>query len=156
MRKLIVTLCGLGVLMTGAQGLRAEAPPDNLVPAEVEKQDAEKEVIGGAFPGLLLTPRGAQDDRDGKYSQPYHAACCVYLAQTYGGGKISGYARRFVVHVPEADALPLAKRVARMLLLLLGENRERLHVDHPRDVPTVDVWLTRQNGQRGRRGNLDR
>src|SRR5262249_16567688 len=105
------------------------------------------ERLGGAFPGLLLTPRGEQSIQDGKYNQPYHAVCYGYIAeQMSGGSRVIGYTRRFSVYAPDADALPLAKRVARELLLLFGENRERLHYEPPHDVPTMDVWLTAQVG----------
>jgi hypothetical protein len=135
-------------LLTARQITWAQPPAERLVPSEVERLDAATETIDGAFPGLLVVPRGDQLDKDDKYSQPYHAVCCGYIAErASGSNKVIGYARRFYVHAPDADALPLAKRVARELLLLLAENRERLRYDPPRDNPTVDVWLTRQNGQ---------
>lgn len=127
---------------------RADALPPQFVPAQRERFDAQQEAIGEPFPGMLLVPNGEQADTDGKYSLPFHAACYAYIAERRtSNGNVTGYARRFVVHAPDADALPLAKRVARLLLLLFGQNRERMRFDHPISAPTVDVWLMRQGGQ---------
>jgi hypothetical protein len=138
----------LGALLLGPIAVRAETLPAHLVPAEVEHLDAAKEPVSGLFPGLLVEPKGEQLDLDEKYRQPFHATCAVYMAErTLGSGAPTGYALRFVVHAPDAEALPLAKRVAHLLLLLLGENRTRLNFDHPISDPIVNVWLTRQGGQ---------
>ncbi len=128
--------------------VRADALPAHLVPAEVAHLSAAKETVGGLFPGLLAVPPGEQQDADSKYSQPFHAACYAYIAERVGSdGAPTGYALRFIVHAPDAESLPLAKRVARMLLLLFGENRARLAFDHPISASIVQVWLTRQGGQ---------
>jgi hypothetical protein len=126
---------------------QADVPPAQLLPGEVARQDANKETITAPTPGLLLTPKGAQADGDEKYRQRYHAACYVYIGEVSAGSGSAqpvSYQRRFAVHAPELDALPLTKRVARMLLLLYGLNRDRLHYDHAFHQ-TVDVWLSGQS-----------
>ena len=125
---------------------RADTPPAQLLPNEAVRQDGDKEIIATPMPGLLLTPKGAQADGDEKYRQRYHAACYVYVGEVSAGSGSppTSYQRRFAVHAPELDALPLTKRVARMLLLLYGLNRDRLHTDHAFHQ-TVDVWLSGQN-----------
>jgi len=131
------------VMMPGT--LRAATLPPQLVPIQLEHLDADKELIGGPFPGALIVPHGQQADTDTNTGQPFHAACYVYIAEhVTGSGSVTGYARRFIVHAPDAEALPLAKRIGRLLLLLFGENRERLRFDHPLSAATVNVWLTRQ------------
>lgn len=134
----------LNLLVIGRAG--ADTLPQTLVPAELARLDADQEAIGGVFPGLLLLPRGLRNSAD-EEKRAYHAACYGYMAERRTGGEtITGYSRRFIVHAPEADALPLARKVARLLLLCLGENRERLKSDHPTNLPTMDVWLTQQAG----------
>ena len=102
----------------------------------------------GAFPGLLLTVRSHDPIFDSRYNQPYRATCCAYIARRTTNGSaadsVLGYSRRFVVHVPDAEALPTAKRVARLLLLLQGEMQAHLRTDHPGRYQTVSVWLTRR------------
>ena len=119
--------------------------PALLVPAEAEKLAGAKEWINGPFPGLLVVPAGAAEDTDEKNHQPYHAVCAGYAAETAGGAVVR-YTRRFLVHAPDADSIPLAKRTAKLLLLLHGENRERLGYEHPKNTPCLDVWLSRQAG----------
>jgi hypothetical protein len=138
----LVALCGMQT------ALRADGLPAHLVPSQLSRLDADSENVGGPFPGLLLVPHGEQKELDSKYSQPFHAACYVYIVErATGDGAATGYAQRFIVHVPDAETLPLAKRVARMLLLLFGEDRARLGFDHPISDPTVQVWLTNQSGR---------
>lgn len=142
-RFLLSTLFVASAVLT----TRADTLPERLTTTELQNLDADKTSVSGAFPGLLLVPQGTRNSVDGKYNQPYHAACYIYAAQHAAGqDAIIGYARRFIVHVPEADNLPLAQRVARLLLLIYGENSTRMHYDHPTDLATVDVWLTRSAG----------
>jgi hypothetical protein len=104
----------------------------------------EAETLKGSYPGVLLAPRLEQGDRDGKYSQTYHAVCYMYVGERQAGdasGALARYIRRFAIHAPGRDALPLIRRVAQLLLLIYGENHARLHFDHPYN-DTVDVWLT--------------
>ena len=125
----------------------AYADVDHKTVAEMEALDADKETISGAFPGVLVSVRGDFTLVDAKYTRPYHAVCSVFEAErTAPGDPIRGYGRRFKIFVPERESLPLAKRVARMLLLLWGENHERMRFDHPRDNPVVNVYLTRLVG----------
>ena len=141
----------LFVLSFGAWGLASSISafgadlPALLVPVEAEKFAGAKEAIGGPFPGLLLVPSEGGDDSDAKNHQPYHAVCAVYAAES-ANGALFRYTRRFLVHAPDAASLPLAKRTAKLLLLLHGENRERLGYEHPKITPTVDVWLSGQTG----------
>ena len=135
------SLSGFGLLRSA----RGDALPALLVPAEAEKLAGAKEWIGGAFPGLLVVPQSGTDDSDEKNHQPYHVVCAAYAADT-AGGAIVRYTRRFLVHAPDADSLPLAKRTAKLLLLLHGENRQRLGYEHPMRTPCLDVWLSRQAG----------
>ncbi|MCS6775880.1 MAG: hypothetical protein NZ557_05005, partial [Chthonomonadaceae bacterium] len=132
-------------LCAGAR-VGAQQLPERMVPAEVERASAPHEIVEGTFAGVLFSLRVDPPAVDGKYRQPYRAACLVYPAQS-AGGVVTAYARRFAVYVPDADALPVARRVARMLLLLYGLSRERMRFDHARDAPTVQVWLTRGPGQ---------
>ena len=124
---------------------RGDTLPALLVSAEVEKMAGAKETIGGPFPGLLVVPQNASEETDEKNHQPYHAVCAVYAAESAGGAVVR-YTLRFLVHAPDADSLPLARRAAKLLLLLHGENRERLGYEHPKSTPRLDVWLSRQAG----------
>lgn len=117
-------------------------PPSELATSQVTAVRADKDVLEGAFPGLLLTVRAHEPIFDTRYHQPYRATCCVYVKGRSPGS--SDYSRRFLVHVPDAEALPTAKRVARMLVLLQGEVQARLRSDHPGRYRTVSVWLTRR------------
>jgi hypothetical protein len=125
----------------------AQPPPAVLSPDVTASQsDAYAvELLSGSFPGALLIPRAEGKDQDGKYGQSYHAACYAYVGARSPGAqdasRIERYTRRFAVHIAEREGLPLAKRVARLLLLLYGENQKRLHIDHPYN-DTVDVWLS--------------
>ncbi len=141
----LLVLIGLGICAGGVRPAFGETLPAALVPAEVEKRTGYREVVGGAFPGLLLAPLEAADDADEKNHQPYHAVCGVYAAETANGAVVR-YVRRFLVHAPDADSLPLAKRTAKLLLILHGEERERLGFAHPKSAATVDVWLSGQAG----------
>ena len=143
--KIIIGLIAGGLWFAAAHSARGAAPPPLLVPAEVEKLAGAKEIFGEPYPGLLFTPQESSDASDEKNHQPYHAVCAIYAAES-AGGAIIRYTRRFLVHAPDADSLPLAKRVGRLLALLHGENRERLGYEHPKMTPTVDVWLSRQAG----------
>ena len=146
-QPLFVALC----LVLSLLSLRSRAddtlPSTELVSGQLAGIQAEKESLDGSFPGLLLTVRAHDPIFDTRYHQPYRASCCVYVARKpsgSGGGGVTAYSRRFVVHVPDAEALPTAKRVARLLLLLQGEVHSHLRVDHPGRYQTVDVWLTRR------------
>ena len=126
--------------------VRADGLPAQLLPSAVDMQDADKEVVAAPAPGLLLIPHGPQQVTDEKYKQRYHAACYVYVGELSAGsssGQPVNYIRRFVVHAPETDSLPLVKRAARCLLLLYGLNTSRLRTDHPFHQ-SVDVWLSGQ------------
>jgi hypothetical protein len=142
MRWSLAILC-LFALISGVA--RGEDLPERLVPAELARASAAREEVGGPYPGWILTPELVRPATDGKYNQPYNAGCFVYIPER-SGGSVVGYARRFVVYAPDKDSLPTAKRVARLLLLLYGLNRERMKFDHFRNAPTVEVWLTRNAG----------
>ncbi len=121
---------------------------DSSLPSQVAKSDirfmeSDSEIVGGAFPGLLLIPRAASNYRDEKYSQPYRVACHVYIAIP-DDGKLgeTNYERRFVVCCPDRDGLPFVRKVARLLLLLCNERRSRFGTDHPASLKTVNVWVT--------------
>lgn len=121
-------------------------PPVQLLPFEVSKQEGDKEMVTAPTPGLLLVPHSEQSASDEKYKQRYHLTCYVYIGEMSAAsatGLPNSYQRRFAIHAPEAETLPLAKRVARLLLLLYGLNHERLHYDHAFHQ-TVDVWLSAQ------------
>jgi hypothetical protein len=141
-------LCALCLLLL-PPSLRCRAddtlPPTELVSGQLKGTHAEQDTLDGAFPGLLLTVRDHDSLFDTRYHQPYRATCCAYIARksTDSGGS-TDYSRRFVVHVPDSEALPTAKRVARLLLLLQGEMQSHLRVDHPGRYQTVSVWLTRR------------
>ena len=143
--KFLVVLWGSFLWFAAARTAWSETAPALLVPAEVEKLAGTREIFGAPYPGLLFAPQEPSDDSDEKNHQPYHAVCAVYAAES-AGGSIIRYTRRFLVHAPDADSLPLAKRVAKLLSLLHGANRERLGYEHPKITPTVDVWLSRQAG----------
>ena len=124
---------------------RSEPPPALLVPAEAEKLAGKREMLAAPYPGLLFVPGEAAGDSDGKYHQPYHTVCAAYSAEKLDGA-IVRYVLRFLVHAPDADSAPLAQRTARFLMLLHGENGERLRLEHPRATPFVEVWLSGQAG----------
>ncbi len=121
-------------------------PQSELTAGQMESSSAIKQTLDGPFPGLLLTVQDHAPIADGRYRHLYRAACCVYTAKKSSDrfGAVMLYSRRFVVHAPDAEALPLAKRTARMLLLLHGEMLSHLRTDHPGRYQTVSVWLTRR------------
>lgn len=109
-----------------------------------------RELFSEPAPGLLLMPEGSSDAIDSKYSLPFHFACPVYVAE-YGPGKAPGssiksYRQRFLVHAPDRENAPLARRVGRMLLLLHTLFRRHMGRDHPYNGQIVEVWLTQQKG----------
>ncbi|GEM_PF-1704460 len=146
LRPSVFALCLL-FLLCALRSSRADdtLPPAELVEGQLQGFSAARETLDGAFPGLLLTVREHDPIFDTRYQQPYRATCCAYIARkSSGGDPLTSYSRRFVVHVPDAGALPTAKRVARLLLLLQGEMQSHLRVDHPGRYQTVSVWLTRR------------
>jgi hypothetical protein len=121
----------------------AQTPPQELTWAQVGLFDAESEVVDGVFPGLLLIPKAPPNYRDGKYHQPYHFACHVYVPiPSPDGASEPLYQRRFLVCAASPDGLEFARNVARFLVILYGERKERIRDDHPLNLPTVNVWLT--------------
>jgi hypothetical protein len=135
---LFCLLVGLFGLSAGAQGLSSR-----LLPADLEGLDAEVQRIERPFPGVLVVPHSARAVTDDRYARSYHAVCYGYVAegvQRAGSGTVSGYVRRFAVHASDAETLPLARRVARLLTLLYGEMHTRMRFDHP-SHRTLDVWL---------------
>lgn len=141
--RAIVFLVSLAACLFGlvAPAL-AQTPLQDPTKAQIRAFNAESEFVEGAFPGLLLIPNAAPNYRDEKYGRPYHLAIHVYAAaSTRDGDAEPIYHRRFLVCAADRDALPFAKQVARMLLLLYGERHERMRDDHP-EPATVNVWLT--------------
>ena len=136
-------LCLLLLLLIG----RAEGQnvPSELVPSEVERLDGEKIRIAGNYPGLIYIPRNTPPISDSEYQQNFKVACGVYIAERAGEDLIR-YARRFIVYIPDAELLPIGRRVARTLQLLHALHKDRLRLDHARTNPTVEVWLLRQGG----------
>ena len=145
LRPLLCALCLL--LLLPALRSRADdtLPPAELESGQIKGLTAEKETLDGAFPGLLLTVRDHEPLFDTRYHQPYRATCSAYITRSSSGSdSLRSYSRRFEVHAPDAEALPTAKRVARLLLILQGEMQSHLRVDHPGRYQTVSVWLTRR------------
>lgn len=143
----LLAFCLLTLILSPAcRALADEAlPPPELTESQLPGIRADQEKLEGAFPGLLLTVSAHASIFDGRYNQPYRATCSAYtLRKSSSGAAATDYSRRFVVHVPDAEALPTAKRVARMLMLLHGEMQSHLRVDHPGRYQTVSVWLTRR------------
>ena len=145
MKIKLVILILLMCMGSAARTVRANTPPALLVPAEAEKLAGIREAVTGPFPGLLFVPQVENQTSDEKYRQPYHTLCAVYTAEKAKDAVI-GYVLRFRVYAPNAGSLPLARRAARLLLLLHGENRERLGYEHPKTLPVIDVWLSGQAG----------
>src|SRR5579863_9328285 len=90
------------LLLSGPHTARADFPAD-LTPSEVDataqQLNCDKEVIGGPFPGLLLTPREARNNKDEKYQLLYHAISHVYIAEhPRGSDVIANYSQRFLVY----------------------------------------------------------
>ena len=143
--RLFLFMPGL-MLMLMLPSLRSQAddtlPPVDLEAGQLKSVDAEREILEGHSAGLLLTVRSHGPIFDNRFHQPYRATCCAYTARPASGG--AGYSRRFVVHVPDAEALPTAKRVARLLMLLHNAMQSHLRTDHPGRYQTVSVWLTRR------------
>jgi hypothetical protein len=144
-RPLFFALC-LGLLLPSLRaGADDTLPPTELVSGQLAGIQAGKEILDGPFPGLLLTVRTHDPIFDTRYNQPYRATCCAYIARkSPGSDSVTTYSRRFVVNVPDAEALPTAKRVARLLLMLRGEVQSHLRIDHPGRYQTVAVWMTRR------------
>ncbi len=125
--------------------------PSELAPSEVDaaarKYDCDKISLDVPAAALLLLPRGSRENTDGKYHQPYHAACHVYVPDpdSHSSGA-APYTQRFLVYGAGQASKPEMIRVARLLLILWDEEHIRLHHDHDPDVPTVQVWLSEQRG----------
>lgn len=136
----------LCLLFSGLKTAHADFPADlapSTVDATAQQLNCDKEVIGGPFPGLLLTPREARNNKDEKYQETYHAISHVYIAErSRGSDTITNYSQRFLVYGAEDETRPLIFRAAKLLLLLWGENHSHLRRDHVPDKPTIQVWLT--------------
>ena len=139
-----VLALALGMLFAAqAFPVLAQTPPQEITRSQIRLFSSETEVVGGPFPGLLLIPNTRPSYRDEKYDRPYHVACHVYVeVPSVHGGSEPVYRRRFLVCAADTDGLALTRQVARFLLMLYGERRERIHDDHPENLPTVNVWLT--------------
>ena len=124
--------------------LRADATlPQRVAKSDIPFMESESEIVSGAFPGLLLTPKALPNYRDAKYLQSYHAAVHVYVEAPRDDklGETS-YERRFVVCCQDRQGLPFAKKTARALLLLCNERKAHFRTDHPANQPVVNVWIT--------------
>jgi hypothetical protein len=139
-----ILLVALAALLGSCRSAAAdETPPDKVTLSQVGLFNSESEVVNGIFPGLLLIPNARPNYRDEKYHQPYHLACHVYVAvPSPEDGSELVYRRRFLICAAGPDALDFTRNVARFLLLLYGERRDRIRDDHPLNLPTVNVWLT--------------
>src|SRR5580658_7347364 len=74
------------------------------VDAAVRQYNCEKITIDVPAASFLLVPR-ASHDTDGKYHQPYHAACHVYVQDPDAHvNATAGYSQRFVVYGANQDA----------------------------------------------------
>jgi hypothetical protein len=138
----------LGILLISVPLLpapaEAQVPPGTLLSEADGARYGEIQTFAGTYPGLLLVPGEDNKAIDGKYNQSYRAVSYGYCAERRSpesGSAGLRYLRRFAVHTSDRTGLPLARRVARMLITLYGENHSRLHFDHPY-TETVDVWLT--------------
>lgn len=114
--------------------LAAAAGPTMAEPGSVE-------VVHGAAAPLarLVVPEAAPPPapRDPKFDAPYSAVCYVEVAEN---GEM---VRRFAVHTPGADTLPLARKAGRFMALLWSAANRRFGTlaSGLRRKP-VDVWLS--------------
>ena len=71
------------LLLCWAQGARAEGTlAAEFLPSDLKYLDADAEIIGGTYPGLLLTPhRPRKELRDKKYGSSYTTECYGYIAE---------------------------------------------------------------------------
>ena len=140
--------CVLAVLVTwcasiGPANAQRSPIPEALGLSDIAGLDADTERVSSPFAGLLVTPHGARNTHDPGYGGTYNGTVAAYTAdQPAGHSQPDGYLRRFIVHVPEADALPAARSAARILLTLLGQMHRHTGYDHPASARSLDVWLT--------------
>ncbi len=136
----------LAVALIAQIAAHADILPERLGIADAEGLDAERSAIGRPFPGLIAVPNADGGTTDARYGQLFHAACYAYAVERKYSGAAAEYERRFIVHVPVAEAMQLARRVARLLLLFQGEMRARLNYQPMAANSTVNVWLMDRPG----------
>ena len=110
---------------------------------EARTLNADREVVEGIQQTLLISPKQETSMADPRDATLYNASCHVYIKEN------GLYVCRFVVHTPDRDGLPLARRAGRFYALLwqcankhLGTLCARL-----RKTP-LDVWMT-SSGEAG-------
>jgi hypothetical protein len=143
--RFVLTVSAFILFLFASRPAVAQELGSRLSPSQAERLTAITERVDAPFPGLIITPKEPRPVSDEKYNQRYGAWCVVYVEEK-AGGQTQSWVRRFVVYAPDAQALPLARRVAKTLLLLQTLTRERLKTDHNRSQPTVHVWLTHTPG----------
>jgi hypothetical protein len=110
-----------------------------LLPKEVEALRAEREAVRGAPNSVLVVPaEGAvSPSKDPRTGSTFDSACYVYVDEN---GLL---VRRFAVHVPHRDLLPVARRAGRFLSHLWGAASRRFGTRaYGLRKGAVDVWLT--------------
>lgn len=117
--------------------------PDRILPGEAIAADIEREPIHGQLEGLLAIPSRTTPAKDPRNGAEFAASVHVYLSEN------GTMVRRFVVHAPDRDALPIARRCGRMLAWLYAAARSRVGAAARglRGAP-VHVWMTR-SGEAG-------
>jgi hypothetical protein len=118
--------------------------PERLTLNELESVKISRERVSLPVETHLLVPHGT----DGETVEPrsgtkFRAACYAYLKEN---GML---VRRFAVHAPDREGLPLARTTARFMSLLWAVIERRFGTLSVRlRARPVDVWLTR-TGQPG-------
>jgi hypothetical protein len=112
--------------------------PELLLPDEAAKVRGARETVHGSTEALLVVPSDALPARDPRGTASFAAACHVYLLEN------GVYIRRFIVHAPDAEGAPFARRVGRFMAVAWRAASRRLGTQcgRLRQKP-VEVWLTR-------------
>ncbi len=129
----IVFLRFFSVLMLSQINASAQTIPSSLTPAQLNNLSASVlRVDADGMNNIIVIPQSPQAYIDSRDGQVYHTVCYGYAgnqdSQDHGAIR---YTRRFAVYAPHADDLPIARRAARLLVLIYSEVHTRLKFDHP-------------------------
>ncbi len=130
--------------LLGATAAGTGEMPERILPGDALAIEADREPIRGATPGLVVVPRKQDPAKDPRDGAEFAASAHVYLSEN------GTMVRRFIIHGPDRDALPIAKRCGRMLACLWSTANARLgRTARGLRGPAVHVWLTRSGDPGG-------
>lgn len=117
--------------------------PDRILPGDSLAADLDREAIRGPLDGLIVVPRRSSAVKDPRDRAEFSSSVHVYLSDN------GALVRRFIVHAPDRDGAPLARRCGRMLAWLWTAAHARFG-STARGLfgAPVHAWMTR-SGEAG-------